>query len=350
LFLILVGLQAAWTGSLQLFHDLRDNVERALEWITKYGDLAGNGYLSYQCNSSKGLSNQGWKDSGDSISNEDGSLAKSPIALAEVQGYVYLAKILLADLYRRAGDGDGADTLQREAQELRERFNRDFWLADKGVYAVALQAGGKPAATVTSNAGQVLWSGIADPDKAKRTAERLLSEDMYSGWGIRTLSEKEKRYNPIGYHLGTIWPHDNALIAAGFCRYRLGEAAGRVCAGIVEAAAHFGSYRLPEVFAGFRRRAFGLPVHYPVACHPQAWAAGAVPYLLTSLLGLEPRGFEGRLRVVRPLLPAGCDKIEIRGLRVGASRVDLRFKRNATGEVGVDVLGTQGKLEVETQE
>ncbi len=350
LFLILLGLHARWTGSLQLFQDLQDNIERALEWITKYGDLAGNGYLSYQCNSSKGLSNQGWKDSGDAISNEDGSLARSPIALAEVQGYVYLAKILLTDLYRRADHAARADSLQQEAQQLRERFNHNFWLEDKGCYAVALQGGGRPAATVTSNAGQVLWSGIADADKAKRTADRLMAEDMYSGWGIRTLSENEQRYNPIGYHLGTVWPHDNALIAAGFRRYGFHEAAERVCGGIIEAAISFSNNRLPEVFAGLRRRVFGLPVHYPVACHPQAWAAGAVPYMLTALLGLEPRGFEGQLHVVRPLLPAGCEHLQLQGLRVGSASVDLRFTRLASGKVGMEVLSLQGDLEVVMQE
>jgi glycogen debranching enzyme len=349
LFLILVGLQAEWAGSLDLFGELRGNVERALEWMAKYGDPEGSGYLAYKNRSSKGLANQGWKDSGDAISNGDGSLAKPPIALAEVQGYAYLAKTLVAGLFRRAGDADRAAALEKEARELRERFNRDFWLEDQGVYAIALQAGNRPAATVTSNAGQVLWSGIADPDKAKRVAERLTAADMFNGWGVRTLSEKEKRYNPIGYHLGTVWPHDNALIAAGFRRYGLDEAAGKVCAGVVAAGAHFPNFRLPEVFAGFRRKAFGLPVHYPVACHPQAWAAGAVPYMLTTLLGLEPEAFDGRLRVVRPVLPDGCARVELRGLRVGAARVDLRFARLDPGKVGVEVLDTRGKLDVVTE-
>ena len=348
LFLILVGLQAAWTGSLGLFNDLRDNVDRALEWIAKYGDQDGDGYVEYRGSSSKkGLANQGWKDSGDAISNADGSLAKPPIALCEVQGYVYLAKTLIADLYRRAGDADRAESLTKEAGELRERFNRDFWLEDEGIFVVALQGEDhRPAATVTSNAGQVLWSGVADPDKAKRVAQRLLADDMFSGWGVRTLSEKEKRYNPIGYHLGTIWPHDNALILAGLRRYGLDDAAARLFTAVVEAAVHFPNYRLPEVFAGLRRREFGQPVHYPVACHPQAWAAGSVPYALTALLGLTPEAFDRRLRVVRPVLPDGCDHVELRGLRVGAAKADLRFARTAHGKVGVEVLNTEGNLEV----
>ncbi len=347
LFLILLGQEASWSGSLRLFDDLRDNVERALEWVTKYGDPDGDGYVEYASKSDKGLANQGWKDSGDSIDNADGSLAKPPIALCEVQGYVYLAKTLIADLFRRAGDAGRADALVKEAKELRERFNRDFWLEDRGVYAVCLQGEDKrPAETVTSNAGQVLWSGIADPDKAKRTAERLMADDMFNGWGVRTLSEQEKRYNPIGYHLGTVWPHDNSLIAAGFRRYGFDEAARKVWAGLVAAALAFRAYRLPEVFAGFRRQEFGLPVSYPVACHPQAWAAGSVPYLLTSLLGLTPEAFDKRLRVVRPVLPQHLEHVTLRGLRVGRAKVDLRFATGAEGKVGVEVLGKQGELDV----
>jgi glycogen debranching enzyme len=202
LFLVLLCRHAAWTGALDVFHDLRDNVERALQWMARYGDPTGDGYLAYQVKSKQGLGNQGWKDSGDAIVNADGSLAKPPIALAEVQGYVYLAKTGLAGLYRRAGDDERANQLEREAAALKERFNRDFWLDDKGVFALALQAGKKPCAVVSSNAGQVLWSGIADPDKAAKTAQRLMADDMFSGWGIRTLSAQEARYNPIGYHLG----------------------------------------------------------------------------------------------------------------------------------------------------
>jgi glycogen debranching enzyme len=347
LFLILLGEEAAWSGNLRLFHELRDNVERALEWLAKHGDRDGDGYVEYASKSKKGLSNQGWKDSGDSISNADGGLAEPPIALCEVQGYVYLAKTLTADLFRRAGDAGRADALLGEARQLREQFNRDFWLEDKGVYAVCLQGDdNRPAETVTSNAGQVLWSGIADPDKARRTMERLMSEDMFNGWGIRTLSEKEKRYNPIAYQLGSVWPHDNSLIAAGFRRYGFDDAARKVWAGIVAAAREFRADRLPELFCGFRRREFGLPVHYPIACHPQAWAAGAVPYMLTTLLGLKPEAFDRRLRVVRPVLPQQMERLTLRGLRVGPAKVDLHFAAGAGGKVDVEVLGKHGELEV----
>jgi glycogen debranching enzyme len=350
LFLVLLCRHADWTGSLELFHELRENVERALGWMAKYGDPGGDGYLAYEGESKDGLSNQGWKDSGDAIMNADGSLARPPIALAEVQGYAYLAKVGLADLHRRAGDGGRADQLRKEADELRRRFNRDFWLEDKGTYALALQADRRPAAVVASNAGQVLWSGIADSDKAKRTAERLMRPDMFCGWGVRTLSSQEKRFNPIGYHLGTVWPHDNALIAAGLRRYGQDGAARQILAGLLEAAAQFHAYRLPEVFAGFDKGQYGVPVHYPVACHPQAWAAGSVPYLLTALLGLEPDGFAKRLRVVRPVLPDGADELELRGLRVGAARADLRFERGGGPRATVRVLKVEGPLDIVVDE
>jgi glycogen debranching enzyme len=346
LFLILLARHALWTGTLDLFHELRPNVERALGWMDGDGQPTGDAYLAYELKSKRGLGNQGWKDSGDAIMNADGSLATPPIALAEVQGYAYLAKRGVADLYRRAGDADRAGLLEQEAEDLRRRFNRDFWLPDLGVYALALQKGGEPCAVVASNAGQVLWSGIADGDKARATAERLLAEDMFSGWGIRTLSQQERRYNPIGYHLGTVWPHDNALILAGLRTYGHDDAARIVSEGMVHAATHFPSYRLPEVFAGFRRDAYGIPVHYPVACHPQAWAAGAVAYMVESLLGLVPDGFARRLRIVRPVLPSFVGRLEVHGLRVGGGRVDLRFQRGSEGKVLADVLRTKGNVDV----
>ncbi len=352
LFLVLLARHAAWTGDLSLFHDLRDVVERALAWMAEGGDPAQEGYLAYQKKSKakQGLSNQGWKDSGDAIMNADGTLAQPPIALAEVQGYAYLARKGLSELYERAGDKGRAEQLRREAEDLRQRFERDFWLEDAGVYALALQQGKKPAAVVASNAGQVLFSGIATADRAARTARRLLAEDMFSGWGIRTLSARERRYNPIGYHLGTVWPHDNALIVAGLRRYGCDEEAARVFTGIVAAAGHFGFSRLPEVFAGFERDRFGVPVHYPIACHPQAWAAGSVPYMIESMLGLQPDGFAHRLRIVRPLLPWPLRDLELHNLRVGAARVDLRFERTPQGRTAVLVLRTEGELDVEVEE
>jgi len=245
LFLVLVARHAAWTGELALFNDLRDHIESALSWISIYGDQNQDGYLEYQSSSKNGLSNQGWKDSGDAIVNSDGSLAQPAVSLVEVQGYVYLAKASLADLYERTGESARAQELRDQAEALRSRFNREFWLEERQFYALALQAQNRPAAAISSNPGQALWTGIVDAKNAGPTVARLLSEEMFSGWGIRTLSSKELRYNPIGYHLGTVWPHDNSLIVAGFRRYGFDTEACRVFTAIVEAAQHFEHYRLP---------------------------------------------------------------------------------------------------------
>ena len=350
LFLILIGRHAAWTGSLSLFHELKEHIEKALAWIASEESRQEGGYLAYESKSKKGLINQGWKDSGDAIVNADGSLARPPIALVEVQAYVYLAKTLTADLYRRAGESGRADQLLEEADALRARFNRDFWLEDKGFYALALQAGMKPAAVLTSNPGHALWSRIADPQKAQKTVERLMADDLFNGWGVRTLSEKEQRYNPIGYHLGTVWPHDNSLIAAGYRHYGYDDAALRIFTGILEAAMHFGSYRLPELFSGFSRGEFEIPVRYPVACHPQAWAAGSVPYLVEVSLGLVPEAFEQRLRIIRPILPNFIDHLEVHRLRVGTAQVDLKFDRASDRRIKTTVTKVEGKLDVRIEE
>ncbi len=344
LWLVLVGRHAAWTGELRLFNEYRAQVEAALNWIDQFGDLDGDGYVEYECKIEKGLANQGWKDSGDGIVNRDGSLATPPIALVEVQGYVYEAKIEMAALYRRAGEEARAAALESEARQLRERCNRDFWVAE-GYYALALQDGKRQAAVLSSNAGHALWSGIAEMEHARPTVEHLLSPEMFNGWGIRTLSSACLRYNPLAYHLGTVWPHDNSLIGAGFKRYGFDVEALRVLTGMIEAAIHYDGHRLPELFGGFAREEYGIPVSYPVACQPQAWAAGAVPYLLTTVLGLEPEAFEAKLRIVRPVLPENVNQVEIRQLRVGAARVDLIFERTSEG-IAARVLALEGKLEV----
>ena len=344
LFLILIGRHADWTGTLALFNELRAPVERALEWMSHYGER--DGYLTYSSTSEKGLENQGWKDSGDGIINADGTLAVPPIAIVEAQGYAYRAKLAVADLYERAGEAQRALQLRREAADLQTRFNRDFWVRRKGFYALALQKDGKAAAVVSSNPGHALWTGIADPDKARLTAERLMRDDMFSGWGIRTLSQKEQAYNPLGYHLGSVWPHDTALIAAGFRRYRYDDEALRLFDGLLRAATHFKGYQLPELFAGFSSAEYDVPVPYPAANHPQAWAAGSVPYMLQSMLGLMPEAFDKRLRVVRPILPDFVDEVELHRLRVGEAQVDLRFERNANDVVTVHTLRVTGRLDV----
>ena len=349
LFLILMARHAAWTGKLDVFNDLRENAERALEWIDRYGDRDGDGYVEYRSGANAGLANQGWKDSGNALVNADGSLARPPIALVEVQAYVYAAKFGIADLFERSGDADRAAALRKQAKELRDRFNRDFWMADEHFYALALQEGGEQAAVISSNPGQALWTGIVPAERAGAVAKRLMADDMFSGWGVRTLSSREKRYNPIGYHIGTVWPHDNSIIAAGFRRYGLTEPLGRVLSGITHAAVNFPSYRLPEVFCGFARSAFGEPVRYPVACHPQAWAAGSVPFLMVSALGLVAEGFDNRLRVVRPILPDLTSRVEVIGLRVGDGSADLRFTKE-DGLTRVEILKAEGGLKVTVEE
>jgi glycogen debranching enzyme len=350
LFIILMSQYTAWTGDLSLFKELRRHIDRALDWIDRYGDAQGDGYVSYVSNTDEGLTNQGWKDSVDAIVTADGRFAHPPIALVEVQGYVYMAKHSIADLYEQVGDHGRAARLRKEAQDLRTRFNRDFWIEEEGCFALALEAHHQPCRVLTSNAGQALWTGIVDEDKAGRMVERLMRPDLFSGWGIRTLSDADRRYNPMGYHLGTVWPHDNSLIAAGFCRYGYDAAASRILVGLLEAAMEFEDYRLPELFTGYAREEFAVPVRYPVACHPQAWASGSIPFLVETLLGLKPDGFGNRLRIVNPYLPEFVQTAEYRHLRVGRGSVDLRFRRQDGGKMDVEVTNATGSLKVEVEQ
>ncbi len=343
LFLILLGRQAAWTGSLDLFNELHGAVDAALGWIDR-AVHDGGGFVAYWSDTDHGLVNQGWKDSGDGIVNASGAIAQPPIALVEVQGYAFRAWREIAALFEQSGDASRADSLRRRAEDMRQRFEDAFWSNDLGTYVLAL-ASGEPCEVVTSNAGQVTWTGISGPERARRVADRLLRPDMFNGWGVRTLSSDATAYRPIGYHLGTVWPHDNSLIAAGFRQYGLDEPAERIFLSILEAAQDFPHARLPECFAGFERDRFGVPVRYPVACHPQAWAAGSIPELLRSNLGLEPDGFSHRLRVLRPRLPEGVRTVEIRDLAVGGGRAHLRFTRG-DGTARVEVLGVSGDLDV----
>ena len=349
LFLILLGRHAQWTGDLTLFHKLRSNVERALEWIDTHGHRKDPRYLAYASRSKSGLSNQGWKDSGDSIMNADGSLAEPPIALVEVQGYVYLARLLMSDLYERDGNREHARHLRQQATELKEHFNRDFWVDGIEFYAIALEKHGRPASVISSNPGQALWTGIVDERKAPAVVGHLMADDMFTGWGVRTLSARERRFNPIGYHLGTVWPHDNSIIVAGLRRYGFDEEAGRVTEGMLDAGEQFPHYRLREVFAGFSRDQFCVPVHYPVACHPQAWAAGAVPFMLTNILGISVDGFSKRVRVLRPVLPKGVRELELHKLKVGSAALSLHFSSITEGSVRVDVTENTGEVEVDVE-
>jgi glycogen debranching enzyme len=348
LFLILLEEYLAWSGDVGLIRELRSNIDAALDWIERFGDSDGDGYLDYRGAYGTGLVNQGWKDSGVAITNADGSLARPPIALCEVQGYLYRAWQAGARLLTLLNDPQRAQALTGRAEALRERFERDFWSERLGCYVLALQEGGRPVEVVASNTGQVLWSGIASRERAQTVARRLLRDDMFSGWGIRTLSSREQRYNPLSYQLGSVWPHDNALILAGLKRYGCDAEAQRVFAAMQDAAGGLRGHRLPELYAGLERGPDERhPVRYPVACSPQAWAAAAMPYALVSLLGLQPDALSHRLRIVDPRLPMGIDGLSLAGVRVGEAVADLRFLRVSDNDVAVTWLVHRGPLLVE---
>lgn len=349
-FLMLLAEYVRWTGDLALFKELRSNVEHALRWIDANESDETNipGYLSYGSRSQHGLANQGWKDSDNGIVNADGSLCQPPIALVEVQGYVYQARLAMARLYNAEGDTTRAEALTKQAAELRKRFNDDFWVDDDSTYALCLQRDRRLSKAVTSNAGQTLFTRIASAEHARAVADRMMQEDMFCGWGVRTLSAKEKAYNPLDYQTGSVWPHDNALIALGLRRWGFADAMVSIFTGIFEAATQFSEFRLPEVFDGFSRKEYSRPVHYPVACSPQAWASGAIPLLLQTALGLEPDALHGTLCIHRPHLPEWLKTVEIHQLRVGDAEIDLRYRRE-DGTTLVAVLGRRGEIDISVQ-
>jgi glycogen debranching enzyme len=334
-----------WTGDLDAVKELWPNVLAALRWIDEHGDLDGDGYVEYRRRSPEGLDNQGWKDSGDAIVHPDGTRAEPPIALVEVQGYVYRAKRSVARLATDLGERDLAARLEREAADLRERFNRDFWLETPGFYALALDGDKRPVETITSNPGHGLWSGIVDEDRAARVVRRLLSPGMSSGWGIRTLAAKQGPYDPIGYHTGTVWPHDNALIAHGMRRYGFDREARTVLDGLAAAGAFFPYARFPELFCGFSSEEVPVPVQYPVACRPQAWASAAPLLMVRTYAGLSADAPRGALYIDRPRLPAWLHRVEILGMQVGDARTDLVFTNNE-GITATEVPRKEGDLEV----
>jgi glycogen debranching enzyme len=321
LFLALLEETERWTGNAELVRELEPAARAALAWIDEWGDRDGDGYVEYQRrNTETGLENQCWKDSWDSIKFRDGRIAKGPIATCEIQGYVYDAKLRVA---RRArdywGDGELAARLEREAAELKRRFDADFWLPERGYYALALDGEKRPVDSITSNAGHLLWSGIVPAEKAEAVVSHLLGEALFSGWGIRTMAAGEGGYNPIRYHNGTVWPHDNSLIALGLVRYGYRAEAARLARAIVEAAGYF-RHRLPEVFAGYPREETKYPVEYPTASSPQAWATGTPLVFLRTLLGLEPDGDE---LTTNPFLPDGIGRLKLWGIPGRWGRADV---------------------------
>jgi glycogen debranching enzyme len=337
LYVVLLDEYERWTGDRRLVRELELEARAALAWIDDYADLQGNGYVSYKRRNEKtGLENQCWKDSWDSISYRDGRLAGFPRATCELQGYAYDAKIRGARLARLVWkDKAFADRLEGEAADLKRRFNRDFWIEDGEYFALALDADGGQVDTLTSNNGHLLWSGIVDKSKAKAVARHLLGPRLFSGWGVRTLAVGEGRYNPIGYHVGTVWPFDNSFIAWGLRRYDFKEEAAQVASGILDAATYFDG-RLPEAFGGYERTATKYPVQYPTACSPQAWSTGAPLLFLRTMLGLQP---EGEHLVVDPALPATIGRIELLDIpgrwgqidAFGRGRIEVnRRRRHAT--------------------
>jgi glycogen debranching enzyme len=326
LLLCLVAEHADWSGSLALFAELRESIDAALAWIDGCGDSDGDGLVDYRTSSTAGLVNQGWKDSWDGVPGADGAPLAPPIALVEAQGYVVRAKREMARLFAHAGDAERAAELAAQAAQLQGRLER-LWSPDRGHYGLAIDGDGELSPALGSNQGHLLWAGAVDRARAAAIRDSLMATPSYSGWGIRTLASSEPAYNPVGYHLGTVWPHDNALIAVGLRRYGFDAAFLRVFEGLLDAASHFPGYRLPELFAGFGREEHEDPVPYPVACQPQAWAAGALPYLAQSALGLAPDALERRLRVRRPSLPHWVRRVDVRDLRVGDALVSLTFQR-----------------------
>jgi glycogen debranching enzyme len=345
LWLVVLSYAYAWTADVEAVRALWPNALAALEWIDRYGDLDGDGYVEYRKRSPKGLDNQGWKDSWNGVVHPDGSLARGPIALVEVQGYVYQAKSRLARVAADLGEAGLSSRLEREAAEMKERFNRDFWVEPEGYFALALDGDKKPVPTVTSNPGHCLWSGIVDEDKAPRVARKLVAPGLFCGWGIRTLAARQRAFDPLGYHTGTVWPHDNALIAHGLKLYGLDAEAMKVIDHLSLAGAYFNLARYPELFCGFSREDVAVPVWYPVACRPQAWSTGAPLLMLRSYAGMMADAPAGRLYVNRPKLPEWLDRIEILGMRVGSARVDLTFS-SREGVTATQVPRKEGDLEV----
>ncbi|MEA2407765.1 MAG: hypothetical protein QOE69_1884 [Thermoleophilaceae bacterium] len=335
LFLCLLCRHADWSGNLDLFRELRGPAEAALEWIDRYGDLDGDGLIEYKRRAPQGLETQGWKDSVDGIPDELGEPLATPVALVEVQGYVIRAKRLMARMFELDGEGARAERLRDEATALEAELER-FWLPDSGCYAIGLDRDKRPGSGLTSNQGHLLWAGAVSVERAGAIRDTLMSDDMFTGWGVRTLASTHPAYNPVGYHTGSVWPHDSSLIAFGLRRYGFDEDFTLIFEGLLEAASRFGDYRLPELFAGFAREEFDEPVPYPVACQPQAWAAGSIPFLLKWGLGLSPDALNRRLRIVRPSLPRWLDKVDVTGLELGDTRIDLRFERAGSHVVLAD--------------
>lgn len=346
LFIALAGAYYRRTGDLQLIERIWENILRALNWIDVYGDADGDGFVEYARHSHDGLVQQGWKDSNDSVFHADGTLAQGPIALCEVQGYVYDAKLGAAEMAAALGDHAQAAALREQAVTLKERFDKAFWCEDLSFYALALDGAKSPCRVRSSNAGHCLYSGIAATERAGAVAAQLLSEEFYSGWGVRTIASCEKRYNPMSYHNGSIWPHDTALVAYGLARYGFTRDAMTILEGIFEASLSMDLQRLPELFCGFQRHDCSSPILYPVACAPQSWAAASVYLLLQGCMGLSIDAGKKQIRLALPALPAFLDQVTINNLKIGADcTADIVLKRHGQ-DVAVSVARKEGEAEI----
>jgi glycogen debranching enzyme len=345
LFVLLAGLYAERTGDYETIRAIWSNLEAALAWIDGPGDKDHDGFVEYHRETADGLVNQGWKDSFDAVFHADGRLAEGPIALAEVQGYVYAAKRTLARCAAQIGWGEHARELNAQADRLAARFEESFWSAELGTYALALDGAKAPCLVRSSNAGQVLFSGIARPERAREVAAMLLKPQFFSGWGIRTIARREARYNPMSYHNGSVWPHDNALIALGLARYGHHTEVEQLFKGMFDAACYMDLRRLPELFCGFQRGPRRGPTLYPVACNPQAWASATPLSLLEASLGLQINATTEEVRFVEPHLPAFLDEVVVRNLTVGRSSLDFAVRRQGGG-TSVQILHRRGDARI----
>ena len=345
LFLYLAAAYFERTGDQELIRTIWPNIELALGWIDRFGDRDGDGFVEYGRRSQNGLIHQGWKDSSDSVFHANGEPAEGPIAICELQAYVYAAKRGVASLAKPLGYTEKAETLQREAESLRQRFEEAFWCDDISFYALALDKDKRQCRVRSSNAGHCLFTGIAQPDRARKLINAFSEESFFSGWGVRTIADFEKRFNPMSYHNGSVWPHDNALIGFGCTQTPYKELACQILSGLFDASKFLHLHRMPELFCGFSRHAGTGPTLYPTACAPQAWAAGAVFLLLQACLGLTIRASEATIYFFYPRLPESLPEVSVRDIRVGQSSVDLEIRRNGE-RIMVNPIHQKGDLKV----
>jgi glycogen debranching enzyme len=346
LFLILAAEYLSWTGDNEFIKEILPNVERAFEWIEKYGDRDGDGFVEYYQEASKGLANQGWKDSGDSNVHRDGTLATGPIALSEVQAYTYRAYKQWSDIFSARGNKSFGQSLSEKAKNLQAQFIKAFWMEDEDAVALALDGEKNRVASVSSNAGQVLWGGILPKDYAYKLITRILQDDMFNGFGIRTLSSKEVGYNPLSYHNGSIWAHDNSLILSGMQGYGHKDAVRILTSGLLKTASHFPLMRLPELFTGFGESETIKPIPYPVSCSPQAWAAGTPILALQAILGLVPDCNSGTI-LLNPILPDGIDEMQIEDIQVGHGMLAVLLQKTSDNQTTLCVTKNTTGLRIQ---